>query len=76
MQKESELELLRKIYSLWDRLDEATKTIEALNKNLVYEKQTRSNRESLLNEMAYKISRLEEQLAKKQNSAAKEADLV
>jgi hypothetical protein len=76
MQKESELELLRKISSLWDRLDEATKKIESLNKNLEYEKQMHSNRENLLNEMTYKIRRLEEQLAKKQNSAAKDFDLV
>lgn len=76
MQKESELELLRKISSLWDRLDEATKKIESLNKNLEYEKQMHSNRENLLNEMTYKIRRLEEQLAKKQNSAEKDFDLV
>lgn len=65
MQKESELELLRKISFLWDRLDEATKKIESLNKNLEYEKQMHSNRENLLNETTYKIRRLEEQLAKK-----------
>ena len=76
MQKESELELLRKISSLWDRLDEATKKIESLNKNLEYEKQMHSNRENLLNEMTYKIRRLEEQLAKKQNSAEQDFDLV
>ena len=76
MQKESELELLRKISFLWDRLDEATKKIESLNKNLEYEKQMHSNRENLLNEMTYKIRRLEEQLAKKQNSAGKDFDLA